>query len=78
MSESAEQQVRDGAPPNDGPIGGAPGPSADTDRSGPSGLPNDDHEAMPLGVEDEAPGEQGSGAQDQPGIPTEGEPPTAG
>lgn len=85
MSESAEQQLRDGAPPNDGPFGGAPGPSAETDRlaegEAPSGLPNEDHEATPLGTTDERPeGERDPerGAEAQPGIPTGGEPPTAG
>ena len=78
MTESAEHQVREGAPPNDGPVGGAPGPSAETDRDAPSGLPNEDHEATPLGTTDEDPDGTGDGAEDQPGIPTEGEPPTAG
>lgn len=78
MSTSAEHQVREGAPPNDGPLGGAPGPSAETDRSAPSGLPNEDHEGTPLGVTEEDPDGKGDGPEDQPGIPTEGEPPTAG
>ena len=78
MTESAEQQLREGAPPNDGPVGGAPGPSAETDRGAPSGLPNEDHEATPLGTTEEDPGGDGDGAEDQPGIPTGGEPPTAG
>ncbi len=80
MSESAEQQLRDGAPPNDGPVGGAPGPSAETDRDAPSGLPNEDHEATPLGTTDEEPegdGDVQRGEDAQPGIPTEGEPPAA-
>lgn len=78
MSTSAEHPVRDGAPPNDGPLGAPPGPSAETDREAPSGLPNEDHEATPLGVEEEDPDGKGNGAEDQPGIPTQGEPPTAG
>lgn len=81
MSTSAEQPLRDGAPPNDGPVGGAPGPSAETDRSAPSGLPDQDHEATPLGVTEESPegeGEAPRGEEHQPGIPTGGEPPTAG
>ena len=77
MTESAEQQLRGGTP-NDGPVGGAPGPSAETDRGAPSGLPNEDHEATPLGTTEEDPGGEGEGAEDQPGIPTGGEPPTAG
>jgi hypothetical protein len=78
MSTSAEHQARDGAPPNDGPVGAPPGPSAEIDREAPSGLPDSGHEATPLGVEDEDPDGKGSGPEDQPGIPTQGEPPTAG
>ena len=42
MSTSAEHQVREGAPPNDGPLEGAPGPSAETDRDAPTGMPTDE------------------------------------
>src|SRR4051794_27817382 len=35
MSSTPEQQMRDGAPPNDGPLGGLPGPSAETDTGRP-------------------------------------------
>lgn len=80
--DNAEHPVREGAPPNDGPIGGAPGPSAGIDRSedAPSGLPADAEEATPLGTEEEAPeGEDAPqrGEQAMPGIPTGGEPPAA-
>ena len=80
-TSTAENAVRDGAPPNDGPVGGLPGPSAETDREAPSGLPNEDHEATPLGTTEEAPegeDEPRRGEDDMPGIPTGGEPPTAG
>lgn len=74
--------MRDGAPPNDGPVGGPPGPSAEVDRAAPapSGMPDDAPEATPLGTADEAPegeGEPRRGAQEMPGIPTGGEPPAA-
>lgn len=77
---NAEQPVRDGAPPNDGPIGGAPGPSAETDRDAPTGLPDAAGEEAPLGTDDEAP--EGAdapqrGEEAMPGIPTGGEPPAA-
>ena len=86
MSTSAEHQVRDGAPPNDGPVGAPPGPSAETDRDAerddsPTGLPTQSHEAVPLGTTEEQPdgeGEAQRGEDAQPGIPTNGEPPTAG
>lgn len=77
----AEHELRDGAPPNDGPVGGAPGPSAETDRDAPSGLPDERPEPPPLGTTDEAPegeGEPRRGERHMPGIPTGGEPPTAG
>lgn len=85
---NAEQPTRDGAPPNDGPLGGAPGPSAEIDRdhddaaggSAPSGLPDGASEAPPLGVDEADPegeGEAARGAEDMPGIPTGGEPPAA-
>ncbi|MEO6496893.1 MAG: hypothetical protein ABIO51_05330 [Solirubrobacteraceae bacterium] len=81
-SSGGEQPARDGAPPNDGPIGGAPGPSAQTDRDAPSGLPDSAGEEAPLGTEDEAPeGDDAPqrGEEAMPGIPTGGdEPPTAG
>jgi hypothetical protein len=78
----AEQQVREGAPPNDGPLGGLPGPSAEIDRDAPSGLPDTDApEATPLGTTEEAPEGEGDtprGEDHMPGIPTGGEPPTSG
>jgi hypothetical protein len=81
MSTSAEHQVRDGSPPNDGPVGGLPGPSAEIDRSAddaPSGMPTDAHEAVPLGVTEEDPDGAPTGDEHMPGIPTGGEPPTSG
>jgi hypothetical protein len=87
MSTSAEHQTREGAPPNDGPIEGLPGPSAETDRraapqgDAPTGLPDDADEATPLGTTEEAPegaDEPRRGEDAMPGIPTGGEPPTAG
>lgn len=82
-ADTTEHQVRDGAPPNDGPVGGAPGPSAETDRSedAPTGLPTQSHEAVPLGTTEEAPdgdAEPRRGEEAMPGIPTRGEPPTSG
>jgi hypothetical protein len=80
MSTSAEHQTREGAPPNDGPIEGLPGPSAETDRDAPTGLPDDADEATPLGTTEEAPeGEDRPqrGEDAMPGIPTDGEPPAA-
>jgi hypothetical protein len=47
----------------------------------PTGLPDDDAEAPPLGVpadEDADGAENADGAEKMPGIPTEGEPPSAG
>jgi hypothetical protein len=90
--DTAEHQVRDGAPPDDGPLGGPPGPSAETDRGtgaatpdsgadAPSGLPDDAPESMPLGTQVESPdgeGEPARGDEAMPGIPTDGEPPSAG
>ena len=81
MSTSAEHQVRDGAPPNDGPVGAPPGPSAEIDRDAPSGLPTESHEEEPLGTTEQAPEGEGDaerGEDAQPGIPTGGEPPSAG
>jgi len=79
---SSEQQVRDGAPPNDGPLGGLPGPSAETDRDIPTGLPDEQApEAEPLGPPTAKPdgeSEPAQGEEHMPGIPTRGEPPTAG
>ena len=80
MSTSAEHPVRDGAPPNDGPVGAPPGPSAETDREAPTGLPAE-REESPLGTTEEAPegeGDPARGEDAMPGIPTGGEPPTAG
>ena len=77
---STEHPVRDGAPPNDGPVGGVPGPSAEIDRDAPTGLPADADEATPLGTPEETPegeGESPRGADHMPGIPTGGEPPAA-
>jgi hypothetical protein len=79
-SETTEQPLRDGAPPNDGPVGAPPGPSAEIDRDAPSGLPGDVEEA-PLGPPDADPdgeGESRRGEEAMPGIPTGGEPPSAG
>lgn len=81
MSTSAEQQFRDGAPPNDGPLGDVPGPSAETDREAPTGLPHEGEEETPLGTSEEEPdgeGEPQRGEEAMPGIPTEGDPPSAG
>jgi hypothetical protein len=82
MSTPAEHQTREGAPPNDGPVGGLPGPSAETDREEPTGLPHEhEEEATPLGTSDEAPegeAEPQRGEDAMPGIPSGGEPPTAG
>lgn len=77
---AVEHQVRDGAPPNDGPAGGLPGPSAEIDRDAPTGLPDQAEEATPLGTTEEDPdGEESRRGEDHmPGIPTGGEPPTAG
>jgi hypothetical protein len=78
---TAERHIRDGAPPNDGPLGGLPGPSAETDRDAPSGLPEEAREAQPLGPDETRPegeGEAPQGEEHMPGIPTGGEPPTAG
>jgi hypothetical protein len=83
-ADTTEHQVRDGAPPNDGPVSGPPGPSAETDRSSgdaPTGLPTQSYEAVPLGTTEEAPDgedEPRRGENAMPGIPTGGEPPTAG
>jgi hypothetical protein len=80
-SSGAEQQLRDGAPPNDGPVGGVPGPSAEIDRDAPTGLPDQREEASPLGTSEEAPEGEGDprrGTESMPGIPTGGEPPSAG
>lgn len=81
MDETAEQQVRDGAAPNDGPVGAPPGPSVETDRDAPSGLPNEAVEETPLGTTEEAPegdAEPRRGEESMPGIPTGEEPPSAG
>lgn len=78
---TAEHAARDGAPPNDGPQGGLPGPSAETDRSAPSGMPDGAPEGQPLGADEAAPegdDEPRRGESEMPGIPTGGEPPTAG
>lgn len=80
-TSTAENAARDGAPPNDGPVGGPPGPSAETDRGAPTGLPDDAPEGQPLGTIEEAPegeAEPRRGADHMPGIPTGGEPPSAG
>jgi hypothetical protein len=84
---STEHPVRDGAPPNDGPVAGPPGPSAEIDRDAapggdaPTGLPDEAGEETPLGATDEAPegdAEPQRGDEAMPGIPTGGEPPSAG
>ena len=80
MSTSAEHQTREGAPPNDGPVEGLPGPSAEIDRDAPTGLPHEGEEETPLGTTDEEPegdGDPQRGEDAMPGIPTEGEPPAA-
>lgn len=83
-STSAEHQVRDGAPPNDGPLGAPPGPSAEIDREAesPTGLPDEEApEGSPLGAPEAAPdgdADPRHGAEHMPGIPTSGEPPSAG
>jgi hypothetical protein len=80
---TTEHPLRDGAPPNDGPVGAPPGPSAETDRgpAAPSGLPDGAPEGEPLGTPDAEPEGEGDprrGAEHMPGIPTGGEPPTSG
>jgi hypothetical protein len=79
---TAEHQVREGAPPNDGPLGGPPGPSAEIDRDpAPTGLPDEAPEGEPLGAPEAAPEadtEPPQGEEHMPGIPTGGEPPSAG
>jgi hypothetical protein len=76
---TAERNVRDGAPPNDGPLGGLPGPSAEIDRDAPTGMPTDEHDVPPLGPDEARPEDEGEhGEEHMPGIPTGGEPPTAG
>ena len=81
--ETSEQPFRDGSPPNDGPVGGPPGPSAEIDsEEAPSGLPDEDApESDPLGPSEVAPEGEAPprhGEEHMPGIPTGGEPPTAG
>jgi hypothetical protein len=87
--ETTEHPEREGAPPNDGPLEGAPGPSTETDRdedesegdAAPTGLPTQSYEAEPLGTTEEAPDGEGRprrGENSMPGIPTGGEPPSAG
>jgi hypothetical protein len=44
----------------------------------PSGLPDDDGEEPPLGVDDPDPEGDETGPEAMPGIPTEGEPPSSG
>ena len=79
-SDTTEHEVREGAPPNDGPVEGLPGPSAETDREedAPTGLPTQSYEAVPLGTTEEDPDGTPEGENEMPGIPTGGEPPTAG
>lgn len=80
-SETADRQLRDGAPPNDGPLGAPPGPSAEIDRGAPRDEPDEAVEEQPLGVPEAAPegeGESRRGDEHMPGIPTGGEPPSAG
>lgn len=81
MSISTEHHLRDGAPPNDGPVGGLPGPSAETDRAAPTGLPDDAREETPLGgdeVDPDGEGDPSRGDDAMPGIPAGDEPPSAG
>ncbi len=56
-----------------------PLPARPSDET-PSGLPDDEDEITPLGVPETDPEDTGDGesGEDMPGIPTEGEPDTAG
>jgi hypothetical protein len=51
----------------------APGPEDDI----PSGLPDEQREETPLGVEDADPEHSETGPDAMPGIPTDGEPPAS-
>jgi len=51
---------------------------ADETDEAPSGLPDEEVEEAPLGVTEDDEEEPDRGAEAMPGIPTEGEPPTAG
>ncbi len=84
---TTEHAWRTGAPPNDGPVGGPPGPSAEIDRSEPpardagdvpTGLPEGAPEGAPPGTAEEPPADPPRGPDHMPGIPTGGEPPSAG
>lgn len=78
---------QDSSPADDGPAPEHPAPetvSAPADAPSslpleevPSGLPPDEPEETPLGVDDDAP-ETAVGPGAMPGIPTEGEPPSGG
>jgi hypothetical protein len=55
--------------------------SSGTDPDAPTGLPDQEPEAPPLGTseaEPEGEGEPRRGEESMPGIPTAGEPPTSG
>lgn len=79
--DTTERARRDAAPPNDGPVGAPPGSSAEADRGAPTGLPDDAEETTPLGTTEEDPEGEAQprrGEDHMPGIPTGGEPPSAG
>jgi hypothetical protein len=79
---TTEHPVREGAPPNDGPVGAPPGPSAEIDRDAPTGLPDEAREDSPLGTDEEpdpdGEGDAARGAGAMPGIPAGDEPPSSG
>ena len=53
----------------------------ETDGDAPTGMPTDEHEVPPLGAPEARPEDEEEppqGADHMPGIPTQGEPPTAG
>jgi hypothetical protein len=55
--------------------------TSETDHDAPSGLPEEAPEGQPLGPTEAAPegeAEPRQGEEHMPGIPTQGEPPTAG
>ncbi len=54
------------------------GPTTDPSDDAPTGLPNEEAEAPPMGVDEPPPEDDETGPEAMPGIPTEGEPPTAG
>lgn len=68
-----EHPEREGAPPNDGPFEGEPGPSTSIDADAPSGMPEGEPDDVPLGV----PRDPDPDASPMPGLPN-GDPPDAG